>query len=450
MAEQTPNLTQLPLSRRKVLGFGLAGAGIGIAALAGCSSAANSSSAAPSTAASSAAPSASSSASGAGVAGIISPATDAAAGNTALSAGTYNATFTSTTTGPGGGGGSQTLSGAYIVDGIDATIEGGTWESTKADQNVFLVVNGGTLTIKNANINKSGDSSQEDACNFYGLNSAILVVDDGSKATVTNCTVTTASNGSNALFAAGSGELAVEQVTIRSTKDSSRGLDATYAGVINAYGMDIATEGAHCGCIATDRGNGTIKVTGTNKLSATGDGSPLIYCTGDISVSNASGTANSQTMVIEGKNKVTIDNCDFTTKADPGMMIYQSMSGDAADGDATSSKASMNISNSKLTVSGDFPMIYVTNTSCEVNVTASTLNQPSGQSLIDLQEDRWGNSGSNGGTAIVTFSGCTLTGAVTAGSSSKATVALNDKTTLTGSYSGDVTITPDSTSKWSK
>ena len=45
-------------------------------------------------------------------------------------------------------GKSTTLSGAYVVDGIDAVIDGGTYSSATADQAVFLVVNGGSLTIR--------------------------------------------------------------------------------------------------------------------------------------------------------------------------------------------------------------------------------------------------------------------------------------------------------------
>jgi len=187
------------VTRRSVLWLGT---GLGAGALVGCSS---SSTATPAASASGSA-SASTSA--------------AAAGNTKLSAGTYSATFTSSQSGPGGGGGTQKLSGAYLVDGIAATIDGGTWASTTADQNVFLVVNGGSLTLKNATITKSGDSTNEDACNFYGLNSAILVVGDKSSATVTKCTVTTGSEGSNALFAAGSGSLTANTVTIATTKNS--------------------------------------------------------------------------------------------------------------------------------------------------------------------------------------------------------------------------------------
>lgn len=414
-----------PLTRRMLGGlFGAAG----LAALAGCSSAASTATTASTQNASSG---------------------GAASANASLGPGTYTATFTSSVSGPGGGSGTQELSGAYLVNGIEATIDGGTWASTTADQNVFLVVNGGSLTITNATIAKSGDSSNEEACNFYGLNSAIMVVDDGSKATMTNCTVTTDSEGSNAVFASSGGAITIDTIAITTSRNSSRGLDATYAGTVTAANATITTTGAHCACLATDRGNGTIKVTGASKLSAAGDGSPLIYSTGDISVTGATGTATSaQTMVIEGRNRIEITDCDFTTSGTAGMMIYQSFSGDAADSDATAEKSSMTITDSTITSRSDVPMIYVTNTTCQVDVTASRLDLAEGSPLLSLAEDRWGTSGSNGGHASASFANCVLTGAMMAGDTSSATVALADGAKLTGATSGPVTVTVDGTSTW--
>ncbi len=413
------------LDHRTLLGIGGA---VGLAALVGCSAAAT-------------ADSASSGMSG-----------SAASGDTELSAGTYTATFGSSGGGGGPGGdsgGSQELSGAYLVNGIAATIDGGTWASTTADQNVFLVVNGGSLTITNATITKSGDSSNEEACNFYGLNSAILVVDDGSSATLTDCTITTDADGANAVFAAASGVIAIDGITIRTSKDSSRGLDATYTGTVTAKDVDITTAGAHCACLATDRGNGTITVTGESKLASSGDGSPLVYSTGDISVTGATGAATgAQTMVIEGKNKITVDSCTFSTSGTTGMMVYQSFSGDAADSDATAEKASLVIRDSTITSTTAKPMIYVTNTTCQIEVTSSKLTHTASTPLLSLAEDRWGTSGSNGGHAVVTLTDCTVTGSLEAGASSSATVTLM-ASRLTGGTSGDVEVTKDTSSTWS-
>ena len=123
---------------------------------------------------------------------------EASASNTPLSPGSWTGTI---------GDKEVTLSGAFLVDGVTATIDGGTFESTAADQTVFLVVGGGSLSITNARISKSGDASTDgehgvdDSYSFYGLNSAVVVVGEGSTAAVDETAVTTGASGANAVLA---------------------------------------------------------------------------------------------------------------------------------------------------------------------------------------------------------------------------------------------------------
>ena len=79
----------------------------------------------------------------------------------------------------------------------------------------------------------------------------------------------------------GSTEANINNVKITTHSDKSRGLDATYNGVINAENVIINTDGQSCAALATDRGEGQVHVknseinTGVSKTS--GRGSPLIY-----------------------------------------------------------------------------------------------------------------------------------------------------------------------------
>jgi hypothetical protein len=106
-------------------------------------------------------------------------------------------------------------------------------------------------------------------------------------------------------------------VKITTHSDKSRGLDATYKGIINAENVIINTDGQSCAALATDRGEGEVHVknseinTGVSKDS--GRGSPLIYSTGNITVDNTKGTAYvSQIACIEGKNSIEVTNSDLT------------------------------------------------------------------------------------------------------------------------------------------
>jgi len=332
-----------------------------------------------------------------------------------------------------------TLNAAYIVDGVDATIDGGTYASAVADQAVFLVVNGGHLTITNATITKSGEPADaaSDAYNFYGLNSAVVVVGSTSSVTMSNSKMTTDSGGSNAVFATAKGTATLSGVAISTTKDSSRGLDATYEGVITAKDMTIATKGAHCATLATDRGNGTVTVTGTNVLTTEGEGSPLVYSTGAITLSGATGTAKvSEAVVIEGKNSATITGSTLSAGGTNAAMLYQSMSGDAADANATSSGSKLTLTDVSITHTGTGAVIFATNATTSAVLTRVTVTS-SGSTNVIAAADRWGTSGSNGGRLTITLDATKLTGAK-ADSVSSITVKAVNSGALAGATTGSV------------
>lgn len=55
-------------------------------------------------------------------------------------------------------------------------------------------------------------------------------------------------------------------MTINTTKNSSRGLDATYNGTIIAKDVNITTNGTHCAALANDRGEGTVHLKQVEQL----------------------------------------------------------------------------------------------------------------------------------------------------------------------------------------
>ena len=366
---------------------------------------------------------------------------EAGADNTALSSGSATVTI---------GKKSIDLSGAYIIDGIDAEITGGTYTSSESDQNVFLVINGGSLKISNAEIVKTGDASTNDSkrssdvsddYNFYGINSVILVVGEDSSAEITDCTITSDCSGANAVFATASGEANVSNVQISTTGNSSRGVYATYEGVINADHIDITTSGAHCAPIATDRGGGYVTVTNST-VQCSGDGSPCIYSTGEIKVEHGVGTATgAQAAVIEGKNSITMTGCDFTVSGgNNGVMLYQSMSGDAADKDATASTSTLTMSGTIIRNNTDGAMFYITNTTSVIELNGgNTLESANGQ-LVNAATGRWGSDGSNGGNLSLNITGDSISDSVTADDISSVAINVLDGGEFTGETSGEVMV----------
>ena len=353
-------------------------------------------------------------------------------------------------------------SGATEVDGETTTLAN-EYTTFNADESAILVENGGNATIDGATVTKSGgDSSNTENSEFYGVNSGILVTKN-STATIKNATISTNAKGSNAVFSTGEdSKIYISDSTITTTgSSSSRGLDATYGGYIEADNVNITTQGGSCATLATDRGEGTV-IAKNSKLETNGTGSPVIYSTGDISIENTEGTANgSQMVVIEGKNSATVTNSTLTASAtgnrgdtdQAGVMIYQSMSGDAGEGTgvftATNSDLSIQTSSKYYKTA---PMFFVTNTDAVINLTNTNLNFGSNVLISCKGTSEWGQSGSNGGNLTLNATNQTLTGDIEIDNISTLTMNLTSSSSYEGSINADnsaksISLKLDSSSK---
>ena len=301
---------------------------------------------------------------------------------------------------------------SYSAVSTNTNLSGQTVESSTADQSAVYITNSG-ITIENSIIKKtSGDSSNTENSEFYGVNAAILV--QGGGVTITDGEISTAAKGANAICATNSGTVTITGTTITSTGSSSaRGLHATYGGTITATDVTISSTGGSCATLATDRGEGTVTCTECT-LSTAGSGSPLIYSTGSITVSKTSGTASgAQMVVVEGKNTAivqdssslkctgvgnrnNVDNC--------GIFLYQSMSGDADEGTSSFKCTSSTLEiESSSSVYSSAPMFFITNTDSDINLNDCTFTYGSGTFLSATGTSEWGESGSNGGTVTLTL-----------------------------------------------
>ena len=92
-----------------------------------------------------------------------------------------------------------TYTSAYTYTTEDCFAKGNV-SSSKADRNVILVKDGGNFSMTNIKVSKSGDASDLDNANLYGLNAAFLVL-NSSTSTIYESTITTNGKEANALFA---------------------------------------------------------------------------------------------------------------------------------------------------------------------------------------------------------------------------------------------------------
>ncbi len=375
--------------------------------------------------------------------------------------------------GPGGSSADVTYDGATELTAAAAET-GKTYASSTSDQSALLIATSDAVTITDTTVTKTGDSDGGDNCNFYGQNAAVLVK-DGTTTTITGGTITSDADGANGVFCYGGNggqngkdgdgtTLIIKDMTITTTGDGSGGIMTTGGGITKAENLTVTTSGRSSAPIRTDRGGGTVTVDG-GTYTSNGLGSPAIYSTADITVSNAKLVSNkSEGVCIEGLNSITLNDCDLTasnierngnaTFLD-SIMIYQSMSGDAASG-----TSSFTMNGGTLT-SKSGHVFHVTNTSAVITLSGVKITNTDGEDvLLSVCDDGW-SGGSN--TATLNASGQTLEGTILVGSNSTLTLNLSDGSAFKGSVSGSiqnakgdtvstevgtVNVTLDATSTW--
>ncbi len=363
----------------------------------------------------------------------------------------------------GGFGGSDEVTNGTSAASLDdnASIAEEAYLSSGDDENA-LRADSVTASLSGVTIEKTGGaSSNTENGDFYGQNAAFLAL-NGADVTITNAVVNTSAVNGNGIFSYGEGTtVTVSDTTIHTTERNSGGIQTTGGGTTVASNLTITTEGDSSAAIRSDRGGGTVTVDG-GTYTTDGLGSPAVYSTADITVRNAQLTANhSEGLVIEGQNSITLENCtvsgNMTTSANGGendnlhaVMIYQSMSGDAAVGRSSFSSTGGTITS----LSGD--LFYVTNTSCSIALHGTTLVTANGQLLTVAGNDGsrgWGTSGSNGGNVTFTASAQTMDGDITVDDISSLDLTLSEGSTFTGTINssgtaGDVAVSLDDTSSW--
>ena len=328
----------------------------------------------------------------------------------------------------------------------DEEINGDSFKSTSADENAILVLNKAKSNISDINIDKKGDSSSGDNTSFYGINSALLVK-DGAVVSIKDAIINTDATGANGVFSYGgsattknsSGDGSTVNISdskITTIKDNSGGIMITGGGVMNATNLDITTSGTSSAAIRSDRGGGKVTVNKGTYVTK-GKGSPAAYSTADITINNSTLVSEvSEGLIIEGKNKIAIDNVNLTdtnsvlhgqSTTYKNIFIYQSMSGDADTGTALFSAKKSTIVTNK----GD--SIYVTNTKANITLENNKfINNDLDGNFIRIQNDSWGSSGTNGGNVNLELINQSITGNMVVDSISELSINLKKSSYLEG------------------
>ena len=289
-----------------------------------------------------------------------------------------------------------------------------TYEGDGEEGNV-ISADSGTHEYEDIIVYKTGDGDDDNGSEYYdwyGYNAAILASGDAA-IEITSADITTEADYAGAVFAYGGG-ITITRASIKTSENNSGGLMVTGGGIIVAKDVNISTEGDSSAAIRSDRGGGSINATG-GTYTTEGKGSPAIYSTANITVSEAalkSGVA--QGVVIEGGNSVTLQSVNMAAhhtekngqdSTYQAVLIYQSGSGDASEGKATFTMTGGNISNEE----GD--IFCITNTTCDINLSGVEIeNNDISGNFLRAEGQEWGKSGSNGGNVTLTATAQTIEG----------------------------------------
>jgi hypothetical protein len=332
-----------------------------------------------------------------------------------------------------------------LTDG--EAIHGGTYISLQDDENAIRAEGAVTATLNNVTVEKTaGAASNSDAASFYGLNAAILALDNATL-TINGGAVTATTEGSTGVFAYDGATIYISDTDITVSGGNAGGIEVAGGGIM--YATNLTVNATVKAAIRSDRGGGTLVVDGGTYTTSGSSGAPAIYSTADITVSNATLVSNdSEAVVVEGLNSVTILDSDLTgnmrgtygegsSENIQNVMLYQSMSGDAETGTSVFTMRGGSL------VSRNGDMFYITNTESVINLTSVDLTLAEGTYLLLVAGNDgargWGTAGANGGTCAMNLTEQRLSGDIMVDSISELTMTIATSSSYTGAINADGT-----------
>jgi hypothetical protein len=290
---------------------------------------------------------------------------------------------------------------------------------------------------------------------------------NGGDLTITGGTITTSGQGANDVFSYGTGTVAISNATVTATGANAHGLYAAGGGTMVVNNVTASSSGQSGSIVATDRGGGTITITG-GTYTASGQRSAGIYSTGTVTAAGATfGATNAEAMVIEGSNTITLTDSILTAVSGAsehrGIFLYQSMSGDAGNSTCGTgacftmtggSFTYTDTTNSSSTATSNCAAFAVANQVAHFSLTDVTISNSCPTLLLSALNSNWNYKG---GTTTFKAYGETMTGNVIVDSVSTADIYLYSGTSAASRLTGaintsntgkSVALTLDSASKW--
>lgn len=328
-----------------------------------------------------------------------------------------------------------------IIDGSEEALMNETIESTQPNHSVICNQNGGTVTLDQNTLVKSGDSINSDGTNsiVYTTGSSFTKIDQSD--------LQSTSKGSSGIVANEKAMVYANDSTIMTSNDSSNGLEAVSSGQIIANQMDITTQGNQSAAVNVKQNDGSISLT-NSILSTDGNDAPLLHANGTIEADNVSGNAShSKIAEVEGGQHLSIYNSQLSSTNNhllQNELIKNGIRIQCVQDSSTKEKARIDICNSILsTMIDEGSMFYVDGQDTNI-----VLNK----SLLSFDCDHVDLLHVSNGNVKLTGSEETMVGNITVESHAKVDMYLLDGSSYTGSTSceeqGTLNMNISSDSSW--
>lgn len=316
--------------------------------------------------------------------------------------------------------------GVYVINNNDFLKEE-VFTTGKPNASV-LYVNDSNLKIEKVRVNKNGDTSSLFQSNTTGLNSSLLVKDNGSL-NVYRSNIKTNGLGAKGIYVSGVNSKAIIDGTIIETngKDSTA-LESADSSKVISNGIAINTNGKHSIGIASS--NKGIIINNKGYIFTTGDLSPAFYSAGNMVIENTDmETLLSPIGLLEGGNNVVLKNNNM--KGSEGIKIVNVL--------PEKEKAILNISKGYLVVNNGYTF-NIDNASALINLEKVEIKNNNNK-LINMVSSTPNN-------VEINVKNQYLKGDINNDINSKIVLAMNNGSLYEGCILSGASICFDKTSKW--
>jgi len=316
--------------------------------------------------------------------------------------------------------------GVYVINNNDFLKEE-VFTTGKPNASV-LYVNDSNLKIEKVRVNKNGNTSSLFQSNTTGLNSSLLVKDNGSL-NVYRSNIKTNGLGAKGIYVSGVNSKAIIDGTIIETngKDSTA-LESADSSKIISNGIAINTNGKHSIGIASS--NKGIIINNKGYIFTTGDLSPAFYSAGNMVIENTDmETLLSPIGLLEGGNNVVLKNNNM--KGSEGIKIVNVL--------PEKEKAILNISKGYLVVNNGYTF-NIDNASALINLEKVEIKNNNNK-LINMVSSTPNN-------VEINVKNQYLKGDINNDINSKIVLAMNNGSLYEGCILSGASICFDKTSKW--